>query len=584
MSSLLFTMGDAKAEETALRQQAHCFIVTASSLLHSSNAPPFHQMCTNQIEEHRTTSIVDIYPIQAVFRCGVVVLFVCAITTVPLFITAIAYHHLITIQMAFNPFLARPDLALLHPYLQPPPFPSLPGPTGFFPRLPTEMNELQPITHIQEDDGVIDDPKVELDDKQLWDQFCNCGTEMVITKSGRRIFPAFKVKLSGLDKRSKYILLMDIVPADECRYKFHNSRWMVAGKADPEMPKRMYIHPDSPATGEHWMAKGANFHKLKLTNNISDKHGFTILNSMHKYQPRLHVVRCAELISLPYSTFRTFVFKETEFIAVTAYQNEKVTQLKIDNNPFAKGFRDAGAGKREKKRLLSKIECGGNGVIKSCDETITSESPIRASSSADSDVSDDSEEPSQKRVKSGNDEPQQQPRHVNQPFMNHSHNPPPQHQQSLNQQQSIIALTNKQNSFLYGATPPNAFQPFFNTYGFPTSTDFFYPPAVPAFNRDIMMQHAAQQFSNFFARPVMTAPTTVPSLSSPIAISSSSTMPIATSLSTTTATNPGTLPPRFTKHTSSRSNSLSSTAPQTTTVVSSIKKSGFDVSDLLAKP
>uniref|UniRef100_A0A0M3HSD4 T-box domain-containing protein n=1 Tax=Ascaris lumbricoides TaxID=6252 RepID=A0A0M3HSD4_ASCLU len=230
--------------------------------------------------------------------------------------------------MAFNPFLARPDLALLHPYLQPPPFPSLPGPTGFFPRLPTEMTEMPPpVPHIQEDDGVVDDPKVELDDKQLWDQFCSCGTEMVITKSGRRIFPAFKVKLSGLDKRSKYILLMDIVPADECRYKFHNSRWMVAGKADPEMPKRMYIHPDSPANGEHWMAKGANFHKLKLTNNISDKHGFTILNSMHKYQPRLHVVRCAELINLPYSTFRTFVFKETEFIAVTAYQNEKVGTL-----------------------------------------------------------------------------------------------------------------------------------------------------------------------------------------------------------------------------------------------------------------
>ncbi len=77
-----------------------------------------------------------------------------------------------------------------------------------------------------------------------------------------------------MDRRAKYVLLMDIVPADECRYKFHNSRWMVAGKADPEMPKRMYIHPDSPASGEHWMHKGANFHKLKLTNNISDKHGF----------------------------------------------------------------------------------------------------------------------------------------------------------------------------------------------------------------------------------------------------------------------------------------------------------------------
>ena len=51
------------------------------------------------------------------------------------------------------------------------------------------------------------------------------------------------------------------------------SRWIVAGKADPEMPKRMYIHPDSPANGESWMTKIVSFHKLKLTNNISDKHG-----------------------------------------------------------------------------------------------------------------------------------------------------------------------------------------------------------------------------------------------------------------------------------------------------------------------
>ena len=88
------------------------------------------------------------------------------------------------------------------------------------------------------------------------------------------MFPPFKVRVSGLDKRAKYILLMDIVAVDDCRYKFHNSRWMVAGKADPEMPKRMYIHPDSPSTGEQWMQKVVSFHKLKLTNNISDKHGY----------------------------------------------------------------------------------------------------------------------------------------------------------------------------------------------------------------------------------------------------------------------------------------------------------------------
>ena len=87
------------------------------------------------------------------------------------------------------------------------------------------------------------------------------------------MFPQMKFRMSGLNPKAKYILLLDVVSADDFRYKFHNSRWIVAGKADPEMPKRMYIHPDSPATGEQWMQKVVSFHKLKLTNNLSDKHG-----------------------------------------------------------------------------------------------------------------------------------------------------------------------------------------------------------------------------------------------------------------------------------------------------------------------
>ncbi|XP_074528798.1 T-box transcription factor TBX2b-like [Halichoeres trimaculatus] len=205
------------------------------------------------------------------------------------------------------------------------------------------------VKSLQAEEGQEDDPKVTLESQSLWNEFHKRGTEMVITKSGRRMFPPFKVRVDGLDETAKYILLMDIVAVDDCRYKFHNSRWMVAGKADPEMPKRMYIHPDSPSKGEQWMSKPVAFHKLKLTNNISDKHGFTILNSMHKYQPRFHIVRANDIMKLPYSTFRTYVFPETEFIAVTAYQNEKITQLKIDNNPFAKGFRDTGNGRREKR-------------------------------------------------------------------------------------------------------------------------------------------------------------------------------------------------------------------------------------------
>lgn len=36
-----------------------------------------------------------------------------------------------------------------------------------------------------DDDGVVDDPKVTLEGRDLWEKFHKLGTEMVITKSGR---------------------------------------------------------------------------------------------------------------------------------------------------------------------------------------------------------------------------------------------------------------------------------------------------------------------------------------------------------------------------------------------------------------
>ncbi|VDM35751.1 unnamed protein product, partial [Hydatigera taeniaeformis] len=50
----------------------------------------------------------------------------------------------------------------------------------------------------------------------------------------------------------------------------------------------------------------------------------TILNSMHKYQPRFYLIKAKDVIRLPYSSFHSFSFPETVFIAVTAYQNEMV--------------------------------------------------------------------------------------------------------------------------------------------------------------------------------------------------------------------------------------------------------------------
>lgn len=73
-----------------------------------------------------------------------------------------------------------------------------------------------------------------------------------------------------------------------------------------------------------------------------------VLNSMHRYQPRIHLVRLSPGQNIPTTPkelaeveHKTYVFPECVFTAVTAYQNQLITKLKIDSNPFAKGFRDS---------------------------------------------------------------------------------------------------------------------------------------------------------------------------------------------------------------------------------------------------
>lgn len=46
-----------------------------------------------------------------------------------------------------------------------------------------------------------------------------------------------------------------------------------------------------------------------------------MLNSLHKYEPRVHIVR----VGSDQRRVVTYPFPETQFIAVTAYQNEEVS-------------------------------------------------------------------------------------------------------------------------------------------------------------------------------------------------------------------------------------------------------------------
>ncbi|XP_077159994.1 eomesodermin homolog isoform X2 [Paroedura picta] len=189
--------------------------------------------------------------------------------------------------------------------------------------------------------------QVFLCNRPLWLKFHRHQTEMIITKQGRRMFPFLSFNITGLNPTAHYNVFVEVVLADPNHWRFQGGKWVTCGKADNNMQgNKVYVHPESPNTGAHWMRQEISFGKLKLTNNKGANNNNTqmiVLQSLHKYQPRLHIVEVTEdgVEDINDSSkTQTFNFPETQFIAVTAYQNTDITQLKIDHNPFAKGFRD----------------------------------------------------------------------------------------------------------------------------------------------------------------------------------------------------------------------------------------------------
>lgn len=124
-----------------------------------------------------------------------------------------------------------------------------------------------------------------------------------------------------------------------------------------------------------------SFYKLKLTNNNQDQDGHVILHSMHRYIPRLHVIPVPEGVTTSPDkpvvigpNCMTFTFPQTEFMAVTTYQNFRITQLKINHNPFAKGFREDGNNSRL-NRILTPAQPLVKGDIKQEQEALKPEDP-----------------------------------------------------------------------------------------------------------------------------------------------------------------------------------------------------------------
>jgi len=137
--------------------------------------------------------------------------------------------------------------------------------------------------------------KVVLTYSDLWKEFNEYANEMIITKPGRRMFPLLKFSVTGLIPDKRYYVYVDNIIVDNKQWKFQHGEWIVAG-IDKNIDELtiIYAHVDSPQIGSNWMKKDIYFDNLKLTNNKDDSNQKPndpcpiILNSMHRYMPRVH--------------------------------------------------------------------------------------------------------------------------------------------------------------------------------------------------------------------------------------------------------------------------------------------------------
>uniref|UniRef100_T1JYJ7 T-box domain-containing protein n=1 Tax=Tetranychus urticae TaxID=32264 RepID=T1JYJ7_TETUR len=122
---------------------------------------------------------------------------------------------------------------------------------------------------------------------------------------------------------SMYVIILEFCQLGDYRWKFFNNEWVQGSKSEVKSRSEYsyYTHPESPNYGGHWMKKPVEFPKVKLTNKQPPEEGQVVLNSLHKYEPKVHIIKSnpghePETIS--------FCLPTTQFIAVTAYQNESV--------------------------------------------------------------------------------------------------------------------------------------------------------------------------------------------------------------------------------------------------------------------
>lgn len=94
--------------------------------------------------------------------------------------------------------------------------------------------------------------------------------------SYRRLFPSAVVNVRGLNPRTDYTISLRARPIGKYRYKYSDKKeWVPSYESEvlQNKKKQVFLHPNSPNSGEFWMKKPVCFKQMKITHSSISQNG-----------------------------------------------------------------------------------------------------------------------------------------------------------------------------------------------------------------------------------------------------------------------------------------------------------------------
>lgn len=65
-------------------------------------------------------------------------------------------------------------------------------------------------------------------------------------------------------------MVLEIVPLDDCQYRYKNGEWVLKGRGKDPPTKRFYMDRESPAFGSRWQMETVSFQCVRFASEDAE--------------------------------------------------------------------------------------------------------------------------------------------------------------------------------------------------------------------------------------------------------------------------------------------------------------------------